>query len=151
MQTVRYRTELGAEMLRLGHMMKLEGTFANCDWDEQKLLNLFEQPYIFCTLAQNPEGEYVAFFLGMVCPQFFGNDLVANDLAVFVHPDYRGGSYFVRLTHEFEAWAISMGAKEIYLGQSTGINIEKTRTLFERLGYQPIGYSAKKEIKRPLP
>lgn len=150
MQLVRYRTDLGAQMLRLGHLMKMEGAFVNCDWDEQKLLRLFEQPNIFCVLAQNDEGEYVAFFLGMACPQFFGNDLIATDLAMFVHPDYRGGSYFVRLAKEFETWARLVGAKEIYLGQSTGINIEKTKSMFERLGYQPIGYSAKKEIHRPL-
>ena len=148
MQLVRYRTDLGAEMLRLGHLMKIEGAFVNCDWDEQKLLNLFEQPNIFCVLGQNEGGEYVSFFLGMVCQQFFGNDWVATDLAMYVHPDYRGGSYFVRMTKEFEIWARNVGAKEIYLGQSTGINIEKTKSMFERLGYQPIGYSAKKELQR---
>ena len=148
MQLVRYRTELGAHMLRLGHLMKMEGTFVNCDWDEQKLLNLFEQPNVFCVLAKDAKNEYVAFFLGMVCHQFFGNDLVASDLAMYVHPEHRGGSYFVRMTKEFEIWARNVGAKEIYIGQSTAINIEKTKSMFERLGYQPIGYSAKKELQR---
>lgn len=150
MQLVRYGTDLGAEMLRLGHLMKLEGAFANCDWDEQKLLNLFEQPHVFCVLAKNTHGEYVAFFLGAVHQQYFGNDWVATDLATFVHPEHRGGSYFLRLVKEFEAWAQSLGVKEIYLSQSTGINIEKTKSMFERLGYQAIGYSTKKEIKRPV-
>jgi hypothetical protein len=28
---------------------------------------------------------------GMVTQSWFGNDMVANDLALFIHPDHRGG------------------------------------------------------------
>lgn len=81
------------------------------------------------------DGELVGFFAGLVAEHFLSTDRVASDIGVFVLPEHRGGSAFVRLVRAFEAWAIAEGAREISLGISTQVQAEQTVRMYERLGY----------------
>lgn len=81
------------------------------------------------------ESEIVGFFAGLVSEQFLSHALCATDIGVFVVPEHRGGSAFVRLVRAFEEWAIRGGASEIQLGVSTQVATESTVRMYERLGY----------------
>jgi GNAT superfamily N-acetyltransferase len=134
-------------LISLGREMHKESPrFKGMDYDEEKLIHLgiglAEQGGIF--LAEK-NGKPIGMVLGMVTEHFFGHDLMATDLAVYVHPDHRGGTLVVRLIKKFEAWAFSMGAKVISMGVSTEVEADRTGQLYKRLGYRMTGCLAVKE------
>jgi GNAT superfamily N-acetyltransferase len=126
--------------------MHKESIFRDDPWSDDKVRKLFEHPQAFAMGVLSSDGELVAIFLGFVAPQFFGDGLGAKDLAMYVKPEHRGGMHFVRLVRAFERWAKLRGARVCTLGQSTGVAMDRTRKLFERLGYITTGYSTRKGI-----
>ena len=84
--------------------------------------------------------QIVGFIAGVVVEQFLSHDTFACDIGVFVLPEFRGGSYFLRLVKTFENWAKEKGAQEIQLGVSTGVHPEQTVRMYERLGYKMSSY-----------
>ncbi len=143
---VEYTPDLGSEMLRLGLSMKNEGMFKNRSWNENKLLSLFSSPNVFCVLYKKDGIGFVGFFLGCLSVQYFGDDVIATDLAFYILPEFRASFAAIRMVRKFEEWAELHGAKEVYLGQSTGIDIGRTGSFIEKLGYTHIGCLSKKEI-----
>lgn len=85
------------------------------------------------------DGRIVGMFAGFVVEDWFGNDRVASDFVVYVRPEHRGSSAFVRLVKAFEKWAAGQGAVEIAPGVSTEVDPDKTVALYERLGYRALG------------
>lgn len=81
-------------------------------------------------------GEIVGMVGGILFEYFFGQDKMCSDLVVYVVPEWRGSSIFVRLIKAFEAWAWGNGACEIVLGVSTGVGMDATVCVYERLGYK---------------
>lgn len=86
-------------------------------------------------------GEVIGMVMGMVVEEFFGHDLKAVELVVYVAPEHRGGSAAVKLVRAYEEKAFSMGVKEVVLGVSTNVHQEKTTRLYERMGYSSAGNS----------
>lgn len=84
--------------------------------------------------------QIVGFFAGFVVEHFLSNLSYASDAGVYVLPEHRGGSAFLRLVKAFEAWAYERGAHEIQLGTSTGVEPEKTVRMYQRLGYTMNSY-----------
>jgi GNAT superfamily N-acetyltransferase len=84
---------------------------------------------------------------GYVLEYFFSHDKFASDLVVYVAPQHRGGSAFVRLIVAFEQWAIAQGVSEIVLGVSTEVEAERTASMYERLGYRRVGLTFIKRVK----
>ena len=85
-------------------------------------------------------------FLGVVGRMFFGSGLVANDIGWFVRNSKRGSAAAALLLTDFENWARNEGAVLCLLGQSTGIDIEKTVKLYSHCGYRTVGYNTVKEL-----
>lgn len=81
-------------------------------------------------------GQIVGMIGGAVVEDFFGHDKYATDFVLYVLPEHRGGWAAPRLIRAFEEWARDSGATEICLGVSTGIHMEETVCLYERLGYK---------------
>ena len=136
-------------LIELGGLMNKESPrFRGLDWAEDKLIQLgiliADQGGMFVAEKDN---KVVGMILGMVTEHFFGRDLVASDLVVYVHPDHRGGTMVVRLLKKFEAWAYATGAKVIVLSVSTEIKADRTGELYKRLGYRISGVMAVKERK----
>ena len=82
----------------------------------------------------------------MLVEPYFTDVKVAKDLAWFITPDKRGGILAVRLVRDFEVWAKKHGATQLGLGQSTGVRVEQTQKLYERLGYRVVGVNTIKDI-----
>lgn len=79
--------------------------------------------------------QIVGMFVGVVADSWFGHERKASDLTVYVKPEHRGGTAFVRLLHAFEAWADERGAVECDIGVSTGIHVDRTVHAYQRSGY----------------
>jgi GNAT superfamily N-acetyltransferase len=88
-------------------------------------------------------------FTGMICgelgEEWFGDDILACDLFLYVAPEFRGGLSLFLLVKEFEKWAWAKGAKSIDLGVMTDIHPEKTIKAYTKLGYEVKTYGCTKD------
>jgi len=141
-----YRPELFDVVNSLAKEMAAESSFRDSSWNAAKLEALLSSPSVYCALVKGEEGYYGG-IIGIITEQFFGDDLIACDLGLFILQRKRGGSAAPRLIQAFEHWAKEQGAKEIHMSQSTGVEMDRTRRLYESMGYTVTGFSSKKEVK----
>lgn len=78
-------------------------------------------------------------FLGMVEDHWCSRARVATDFALYVHPGWRGSSAAARLLGAYGAWARERGAVLVQAGITTGVHVEATSRLYERLGFRRVG------------
>ncbi|GAA4401274.1 GNAT family N-acetyltransferase [Quisquiliibacterium transsilvanicum] len=124
----------------LGRLMHEESTFAPMDYDidrvKETVSDLMDKSQLVL-VAEDTNGEVVGGILGKVTQSWFGNDLVANELGLFIHPDHRGGMLAARLVKTFVRWARMAGAKQIRPGVISGCDLAVG--LYERLGFRNCG------------
>ena len=99
----------------------------------------------FAMLYEETGGKVVGVMAGVVYQPTFSRDLMAADLALYVHPDYRG-FVAVRLVTAFITWAKSRGAKLISVGVTAGIDNDAAVKLYEILGFKKTGTSLMMEV-----
>lgn len=134
------------EYLRLCKDLHSEGSVSSLKLSPQKLMLSLSRPDLFHEMAW--EGEVaVGMCVGWVEDTFFGPDLVAHQHLFYVSPSHRGGMIGKHLMKRFESWALSQQAKEIWVSQATSIQIDRTRSLFEALGFTTVGFIARKVIQ----
>lgn len=100
----------------------------------------------FVAYTLDKDEEITSLFLGQISTEYFTGDKIASDLGMFVRKDKRGTSLFYKLVSSFEKWAKAKEATKIILYHSTGIEPEKTKGLYARLGYIEYGSIFDKEI-----
>jgi GNAT superfamily N-acetyltransferase len=127
----------------LGARMYAESErFQSLRFDAQRLTstiaNVIDSPHGFARVMESG-GEVVGGLLAVLTPHWFSPDLTACDLALFIAPEHRGTMAPVRLLNAYAAWAHESGAKQILLGIMTGLHVEQTEALCERLGWRRAG------------
>lgn len=126
----------------LGRQMHASSTYAPMDYDPDRVKEtvacLLDKSQ-FVVVAEDTNGQVVGGMLGTVTQSWFGQDMVANDLALFVSQDARGGMAAVRLLKAFVQWAKLAGAKQIRPGVTTGH--VRAEQLFDKLGFTRCGAS----------
>jgi GNAT superfamily N-acetyltransferase len=128
-------------LVELGRIMHAESpVFSKLDFDAVKLYttigNVIEHGFA-CVYESN--GHIRGVILAMICPHWFSRDLFSCDLALFIEPQHRGGIAAVRLLNAYAHWAMDSGAKLIQFGIMTGVGVETTAQLCERLGWKRAG------------
>jgi GNAT superfamily N-acetyltransferase len=92
-------------------------------------------------------GEHlVGFMCGNLSETFLNDEVNAYDKGFYVVPEHRGGTIAVRLLRNFERWARSNGAANVWICQSVAHEIDATRHYFERLGYECQGFNMRKKL-----
>jgi GNAT superfamily N-acetyltransferase len=138
------------DLIDLAYEMHQESIFRNKHFSPVKMAQLFHtammQDSVFFCMVGEIDGKVVGGMLGHLSQYFFGNDFMAADIGLFVKKEHRGSSVGIKLIKAFESWAKEHGAKEVNIIQSTGVEVEKTTHLMERLGYTNCGSTMKKEI-----
>lgn len=94
-------------------------------------------------LVAEQEGEIIGMLGAHITDDLWGPDKVAGDYLVYVVPEQRGTSAAVRLIKAYIAWAEENGAADIYLRQSTGVDIERTAEFYGRIGFDMVGHTFK--------
>lgn len=84
------------------------------------------------------DGVIVGAFAGLAAPHFACDVLQAQDVGLFVSPEYRGSSIAMRLVKSFLEWAKSIDA-EPTIGINTGVAPERTAQLLAALGAKQSG------------
>lgn len=131
-------------ILALGKRMHAESPrFSRLAFDGEKVQALFTHALTdhryFILVADDEDGSLAGGFVGYMAPHWFSQDEVAQDLAVFVRQDRRGGILAARMVKAFTYWAHDRGAKQITLGISTGVKVEQTEQLYKSLGLKQFG------------
>lgn len=90
-------------------------------------------------LAWSDAGMPIGFVIGYISPHFFSTTYYAQDMALYVRPDWRGTSAAYRLLNAFKEWAVDSGAAVIRLGITTGVKEQATGRLYERMGFSRAG------------
>lgn len=132
------------EFIRLMHALHEEGATSTLRFSERDMLQNIKRPGLFHILAIDPAGNVVGVCMGWVEKTFFGPDMVAHQHIFYVRPEARGSVYGKELMSAFEMWAKDSGAKEIWVSQATGINVERTQRFFNILGFETVGCIARK-------
>lgn len=127
-------------VMEMGRAMHAESPhLSGLDYDEAKVLDLIkfliDNPAAGGVLVAETAGRIVGMVLFVVAEHFFGKDRYAADLCVYLRPENRGGTGFLRLIRAFETRADQMGVSEKLLGISTGVHPERTAAALTRLGY----------------
>jgi len=148
---VPYEQNHQAQVLALAIEMQSESiSYADMPMNERKLVDQFEcaitmPDTVYLRLAVRGE-EVIGAFFGTISEMLFTDQLAAKDVGWFVKSDRRGGFAALLLHADFEQWALSRGIRHFFLGQSTGVDIEKTTKLYQHLGYQVVGVNAMKVL-----
>jgi GNAT superfamily N-acetyltransferase len=98
-------------------------------------------------VVEAEDGQLVAMLGATVYEEYMSEDKFATDIVLYVHPDHRGGSIIVRLVKLYEDWALRNGVKpeNTKLSVGTGVEVERTVRIFERLGYKLNSYNMVKD------
>jgi hypothetical protein len=139
------------ELLKIANQMhKTSPNYSDRPFDAQRIWTLFDtsvkHPSKVCVVYAKEGDEIIGGILGHMTPQYFSGDMVASDLGMFLKPEHRGGTAFVRLFKAFERWAVEHKATSIIVGHTTGNNTEKSKSMFTKLGYLFLGYIFQKEL-----
>lgn len=128
------------EMSNIGMEMHKSSTFADMSYDHEKvkktLQSLIEESQ-FVVVSENSSGEIDGAMAGLVEESWFGSDLVATDVALYVKESSRSGFQAFRLVNAFVTWAKIAGAKQIRPGVSTGSGVADA--FYERIGFKKCG------------
>lgn len=127
-------------IIDLGSQLHEESEFSGMDFDgnviKETLSGLIDRQQ-FLVVAEDSNGCIAGAMAGSISRSWFGNDMVATDLALIVSKDSRGGLIAYRLVKYFIYWSKLAGVKQIRPGVSTGN--KNAETLYERLGFKRCG------------
>jgi N-acetylglutamate synthase-like GNAT family acetyltransferase len=110
-----------------------------------KITALVKSPSTLFALAEHA-GDLVGFTCAIVHESVFNDRRRVSDIGIFVLPAYRGTEVAAVLVETLEHWAMQQAAEEVWLGQTTGSNIDKVAEYYQRLGYTIRGFNAVKEL-----
>ena len=130
-------------MLELGKAMHLESKYSNYNFDEVKLGNTISELIEVdrgIALVGEMQGKIVGGLLGYLAEHYFGNDLAAYGLALFIDAEHRNGMVGPRLIRQYVEHARDKGASEIVFANTTRYEKERVARLFLRLGFNHDGY-----------
>lgn len=126
--------------------MVSEAEFSDAIAEKHKILQLYKNPNAVGFIAIE-DNKIIGFISGLFSEYFFSNRKQVSDLGFFVLPEFRGSRAALKLVKSLENWAKEMGADDLHLGQTTAVEMDKTRQFYERLGYKTVGFNTVKKLK----
>lgn len=138
------------ELIRLGRAMHEESPrFRDWAFADEKAAALAQNIVGGAGLAlvAVKDGEVIGMLASVVAEHFFSYAPYAADLVVYVTPAHRGSSACYRMVRQWDQ-ACSEVVVESVLGISTDVAPERTRKLYEKLGYKLSGYIMVKRYVR---
>lgn len=136
-------------ILELGGRMHLESRFRALEFDLAKVARVFEQLINSddgIVMLAEVNGRIVGGIAGVVVEHWFSVSKVAQDFALFIEPEHRGGMLAVRLLRQYEKWAFEQGAVAVEMGINTGVHVEQTAKMLELLGFRSVAVLHSKEF-----
>lgn len=130
------------DIIRLGGRMHEESQYGVLAYSPERVADKCYQVtvnlHMFGVVAYS-DGSIIGMMGGQVYQYDYGDELIATDILVYVSPAYRGSMAFIKMVRKYVAWAKEQGAKLVFLSQTTGVNQESVSSLYQRLGFKPVG------------
>lgn len=127
--------EAFVECIRLGEahyeeveMDKTDIPF-NIDWD---LVKLYHDAGIITFVTTRVDGDLVGYFGSIISKDLYTSTLSAAELGIYLKPEYRKGTAFIKMLKLIEQILTDKGVKKNLIMFKCGHN----ENLGERLGYQ---------------
>jgi hypothetical protein len=116
------------------------------EWDENSVINTvrsYSAHWDHCWYVAEQGQRLIGFIAGYASETPWNKDIInANIAFVFLTQDQRNMDNFRLLMHQFEEWAYTIDAHKI-TGGDIGINVERTRSLYEYYDFKPVLFMAK--------
>jgi GNAT superfamily N-acetyltransferase len=112
---------------------------------EKKIRALVLSPKSLVLLAWDAD-HLIGYTCGVVHENVFNDRLRVTDIGVYVEPEYRASGVSKKMIDHLEQWAKEKGAEEIWLGQTTGDDVDQIVKYYNRLGYKTKGFNCVKEL-----
>lgn len=130
-------------LVDLGAVMHSESPrFRDFAYQRERVVSMIEwlmgSPQGLVLVADQQFEGVIGGIMAMTMPHYACELVQASDLALFVHPEFRGGSAALRLVRGYLDWARDMGA-EPSIGVNTGVQPERTGKLLAALGAEQTG------------
>jgi GNAT superfamily N-acetyltransferase len=130
-------------ILELGREAHKESRYAKYPFSGSKCIAILNAclagKETFCIVVED-EDQIVGFAVGYVVEHFFTTQLFAQDMLVYVTPEYRSRNAGSVLLLAFEDHVYSQfGNIPIMLGITTGVTPDKTGELYEFMGFNRLG------------
>ncbi len=123
--------------------------FQHQGFDEDRAVQLFthlieklESIFIVYDEYDNPVGAII----GCIDTDWRTGQRLAFEQGLYVLPEYRATGSATELVNYFVDWAKINNADRIQLGTITGIHADKTVQLYEKLGFDLIGFVLEMEV-----
>jgi len=138
-------------LLELGRMFHAESPeYRDISFDDNKvrqvLTSMIENPQIGVIFVVTQSDRIVGGIVGMLTEYWFSDEKFATDLAVFVDPTTRHGVIASKLVIALRIWAAKMGARELKMPITAGINTDGVARLYDALGMRSVGQTFVKEL-----
>lgn len=129
------------ELILLAAEMFSESQFRQYSFNPQKVADLFIALIDLrqILLVAESDGKIIGGFAGGVHEHFFGDLKMSFDYALFVLPEYRASKAGLMLLKRYIEKAKELGAAEITIGNSTGVESDRVIKLFEHVGFVRYG------------
>ena len=140
------------KLVELGKLMHKESVYSKYAFDEDYIKfygdYMMDHPDEYGVfMAEDNEGEVTAMVAGFISKMYFNPEVkIAHDFLLYVHPEKRGGIAAVRVMRAYEKWAKDVGASEVSMGITAGIDNERAERFFSGIGYDPKGSFLNKEL-----
>lgn len=126
-------------LVELGRAMHVESPqWSRMNFDETrvatKLTSLIANEQGLLLVAES-QGAPVGGVAVMAAAHWSSFDLVADEIAFFLLPDFRGSRLAVELVRRMDAWAFKIGCTLLRAGTTTGVGEQRTVQFYERLGF----------------
>lgn len=129
-----------------------DSCFKICKYDEEvvkdNVKNLWTKNPNYLALVAEDENKHVyGMFVGFINYFFFSHRVWAGELFLYIDKNKRGTYAAIKILKKFERWAKLKGACQIRPGIINNININRTRDLYVKLGYDVVGYNFLKNME----
>lgn len=101
---------------------------------------------ILLNLAFSDDGELIGCACCTSSRRLWTTKYQAQIIIVYVRPDHRGSTAFIRLMREIEKWAQEKECTDITFTLASGIDDEKTVRCIDKLGYKRTGIDTVKSL-----
>ena len=122
-----------------------QGIYPQATPSRQKMWDCYTALGVLSFIARKNE-DVIGFIWLEVGPFFYSDAIRATDLGLYIKSEHRGGSTAKRLLKAAENALVALGVKVFYVGQSLGIEVEKTKNFYLRAGFKTAGFNTMKRI-----
>lgn len=132
------------QAVELGKVYYKESAFGSMEFNEAKA-------YELCSallqsglgIVADDSGQIVGMMGAQIGNHFFSNTPMAQDVLIYVKPEYRRTGIAKRFVSVYINWAENRGVKRenIFLGINSGINRANTERAYNTLGFRRFGVS----------